>query len=87
MLNQVHHVLVDTTLAGNKAKPSTKSLVNISRSSQFSTSGMCYPVCGMMHINEPLLLIAKSSTCGGRGLSVSLAEWSFTICPTPYNRK
>ena len=23
--------------------------------------GMCYPVCGMMHIKEPLLLIGKSS--------------------------
>ena len=24
-------------------------------------SGMCYPVCGMVHIKEPLLLIDKSS--------------------------
>ena len=23
--------------------------------------GMCYPVCGMMHIKEPLLLIAEST--------------------------
>ena len=23
--------------------------------------GMCYPVCGMVHIKEPLLLIEKSS--------------------------
>ena len=38
--------------------------------------GMCYPVCGMVHIKEPLLLIGKSSP-----------EWSFTICLTPYNRK
>ena len=22
-------------------------------------SGMCYPVCGMVHIKEPLLLIGK----------------------------
>ena len=30
--------------------------------------GMCYPVCGMMvHIKEPLLLIGKSSLCGGSG--------------------
>ena len=29
--------------------------------------GMCYPVCGMMHIKEPLLLIGKSSPCGGSG--------------------
>ena len=26
--------------------------------------GMCYPVYGMMHIKEPLLLIGKSSPCG-----------------------
>ena len=29
--------------------------------------GMCYPVCGMVHIKEPLLLIGKSSLCGGSG--------------------
>ena len=44
--------------------------------------GMCYPVCGMVHIKEPLLLI-----CGGSGFPLSLSEWSFTICLTPYNRK
>ena len=26
--------------------------------------GMCYPVCGMVHIKEPLLLIGKSSPSG-----------------------
>ena len=49
--------------------------------------GMCYPVCGMVHIKEPLLLIEKSSPYGGSGFPLSLAEWSFTICPTPYNRR
>ena len=49
--------------------------------------GMCYPVCGMVHIKEPLLLIDKSSLCGGSGFPLSLSEWSFTICLTPYNRK
>ena len=49
--------------------------------------GMCYPVCGMMHIKEPLLLIGKSSLCGGSGFPPSQSEWSFTICMTPYNRK
>ena len=49
--------------------------------------GMCYPVCGMMHIKEPLLLIGKSSPCGGSGFPFSLSEWSFTICLMPYNRK
>ena len=46
--------------------------------------GMCYPVCGMVHIKEPLLLIDKS---GGSGFLFSLSEWSLTICLTPYNRR
>ena len=41
--------------------------------------GMCYPVCGMVHIKEPLLLIDKSSLCGGSRFAFSLSEWSFTI--------
>ena len=49
--------------------------------------GMCYSVCGMMNIKEPLLLIGKSSPCGSSGIPLSLTEWSFTICPMPYNRK
>ena len=48
---------------------------------------MCYPVCGMVHIKEPLLLIGKSSLCGGSWFPSSLSEWSLTICLTPYNRK
>ena len=27
--------------------------------------GMCYSVCGMVHIKEPLLLDGKSSRCSG----------------------
>ena len=27
--------------------------------------GICYPVCGMVHIKEPLLLIEKSGPCDG----------------------
>ena len=48
---------------------------------------MCYPVCGMVHIKEPLLLIDKSSLCGGSGFPFSLSEWSLTICLMPYNRR
>ena len=33
-----------------------------------------YPVCGMMHIKESLLLIGKSSTCGGSGFPFLLSE-------------
>ena len=36
--------------------------------------GMYYPVCGMMHIKEPLLLIGKSSLCGGSGFPLLLSE-------------
>ena len=62
------------------------------RSSQSSTTGVtkavvCYLICGMVHIKEPLLLIGKSSPFGGSGFPLSLSEWSFTICPTPYNCK
>ena len=46
---------------------------------------MAYPDCGMVHIKEPLLLIGKSNPCGGSGFPLSLSEWSFTICPMPYN--
>ena len=58
----------------------------------FSTTGVtkavvCVILSGMMHIKEPLLLIGKSSPCGGSRFPVSLSEWSFTICLTPYNRK
>ena len=67
--------------------------LGISHSSQcFTTgvtniSGLCYPVCGMVHIKELLLLIGKSSPCGGSGFPLSLSVWYFTICVTPYNRK
>ena len=47
--------------------------------------GRCYSVCGMVHIKEPLLLINKSSLCGGSGFPFSLSEWSITICLTPCN--
>ena len=50
--------------------------------------GMCYFVCGIVHIIESLLLIGKSSLCsGGCGIPLSLSKWSFTICPTTYNLK
>ena len=41
---------------------------------------MYYPVCGMVHIKEPFLLIKKSSLCGGSGFPFLLSEGSFTIC-------
>ena len=53
----------------------------ISRSSQMlhdwcnKGRGMCYPVCVMVHIKEPLVLIDKSSPCGGSVFPFSLSEW------------
>ena len=42
--------------------------------------GMCYPVCEMVHIKEPLVLIDKRSPCsGGNGFPLTLSEWFFTI--------
>ena len=41
--------------------------------------GMFHPICWMMHIKEPLLLIGKSSPCGDSGFSLLITEWSFTI--------
>ena len=34
---------------------------------------MCYSVCGMVHIKEPLLLIVKSSPCGGSGFPLTVS--------------
>ena len=34
--------------------------------------GRCNPFCGMAHIKEPLLLIGKSSQCGGRGFPLTI---------------
>ena len=51
------------------------------------SNAVVYPVYGIVHIKEPLLLIGKSSPCGGSGFPLSLSEWSSTICLTSYNRK
>ena len=41
---------------------------------------MYYPVCEMVHIKEPLLLIGKCNPCRGcHGFPRSLSEWPFTI--------
>ena len=45
--------------------------------------GVCNPVCGIVHIKQPLLLIGKSSPCGGSMFPLSLSAWSSTICLTP----
>ena len=70
---------------GCQTNPSWWTHWAISHSSQCpmigvtKTSGMCYPVSGMMHIKEPLLLIEKSSLCGGSRFPLSLSEWLFTM--------
>ena len=47
--------------------------------------GMCYPVCGIVHIKEPLLLI-RSSPCVGSGFLSRYLNVSLPYIPTPYNR-
>ena len=44
---------------------------------------MCYPVCGMVHIKEPLLLIGKSSPCSGSSGVFS----RYLNGPLPYVRR
>ena len=48
---------------------------------------MYYPVCGLVHIKDPLLIEKSSPYSGGSRFPLSLSEWSFTICWTPYNPK
>ena len=47
----------------------------------------CNKGCRMVHIKDPLLLIGNSSPCDGSVFPLLLSEWSFSICPTQYNRK
>ena len=47
--------------------------------------GMRYPVCGMMHMKEPLLLIRKSSLCGGSRFLLALSD--YLPCLMSYNSK
>ena len=49
---------------------------------------MCYPVCGIVHIKYPLLLIKKriAQLVVEAGF-LSLSEWLFTICLALYNHK
>ena len=63
----------------------------ISRSSQCSTTGIAKAtgitkavVCAVLSVG---LLTGKSSPCGGSWFPLSLSEWFFSICLTPYNRK
>ena len=50
--------------------------------------GVYYPVCGTVHIKEPLLLIGKSSSWScGIGFLLLPSEWTITIHPTPNNHK
>ena len=58
--------------------------LSYSRSNQCSTTGVtmtvvCVILSGMVHIKESLLLIGKSSPCGGSGFPLSLFEYSFTM--------
>ena len=93
------HMLISPLLCGARCRSVVRVSLDrsfvgwthwaISCSSQCSTTGcgMWYPVCGMVHIKEPLMLIGKSSLCGGSRFPFSLSEWSLTICLMPYNHK
>ena len=49
--------------------------------------GMSYPVCGMVYIKEPLLLIRKSSPCCGSGFPLSLSVFRYMGGPLQYVRR
>ena len=61
----------------------------ISHSSQCTTAGvggygLCFPVCGMVHIKDTLLLMEKNSPWSGySGFSLSLSEWSHPTSAQP----
>ena len=62
---------------GRRIDPSWWTHWAISRSSQCPTTGVtkavvCIILSGMMHIKEPLLLIEKSSICGGSGFPLPI---------------
>ena len=44
--------------------------------------GLCYPVCGMVHIKEPLVLVGKCIPCGSRGFLSRYVNG-----PLPYVRR
>ena len=49
---------------------------------------MCYPLCEMVHIKDPFSVIKERVTCVVVAAGFhSHYLWSFTIFPTPYNRK
>ena len=78
---------------GRRINPLWWTYWAISRSNQCSTTGVTMAVIyailsGMVHIKDPLLLIEKTSPCGGSSrFPLLLSEWFFSICPLPYNRK
>ena len=48
--------------------------------------GMCYSVCGMVHIKDSLLLIEKSSPYSGwSGFTISYLNCHLSLCLTPYS--
>ena len=49
--------------------------------------GMCYPVCGMVHIKKTTCCSSERVAHVAAAGFLSLSEWSFTICPKPYNCK
>ena len=45
-------------------------------------------VCAILSVDGAYKIpLAANRKEGGNGFPLLLSEWSFTICPTPYNRK
>ena len=45
--------------------------------------GMCCPLCGKVHIKDPLLLIGKSSLCGDSGFPLKKLNKHFKVNVNP----
>ena len=87
---QLEHVMLVTAKIGHNVK--SKDLIDIPLS-YFSFQPVLHDWCNKLFClwddayKKPLLLIRKGSPCSGSRFPLSLFEWSFIICLTPYNRK
>ena len=84
MVIAFHHGSMD-----RRIDPSWWTHLAISRSSPCSTIGAtkAWYVLSCLWDDAYKITLGKSSPCGGSGFPLSLSEWSFAICLTPYNRK
>ena len=84
----VHNVITDIPVERKKliTKKNNKKTKNNNKQKQNIFNNVLDTIYYSLHLHQ-IYLIGKNSPCGGSGFPLSLSEWTFTICPTPYNRK